>query len=104
MARPLAISMPSVSPDWIRKQKCVYDWAWPPPARSAYRREAWSPVAFVNRTLWLPEWAVVESFAIVESAEESGFHWTSPDSKSSLNHVPGKRAAPESATDWEPPG
>ena len=60
---------------------------------------------FVNRTLSEPECATLESIAIVESAEESAFHCTSePDSKSSLNHVPGKRPAPESATDWEPPG
>ena len=60
---------------------------------------------FVNRTLSEPECATLESMAIVESAEESAFHWTrEPDSKSSLNHVPGRSPAPERATDWEPPG
>src|SRR5437588_11757188 len=99
IARPLAISIPCVNPEAIRKQNRVYDWAWSPPARSAYSRDDWSPVLFVNRTLLASEFAAVESSAIVESVDDSASHWPSdPDSKSSLKYVPGARPLPDKAT------
>src|SRR5213592_4169882 len=91
--------MPSVRPGAMRKQKRVYDWAWPPPARFAYSRDDWPSLPFVNRTEPVPELAVVESSAIVESLEESASQSASePDSKSSLRKVPGATPPPERAT------
>ena len=81
------------------KQKLVYVWAWPPPARSAYNRDAWSALPLVMRTLVVPECDTVESSDADEPGDVSTSHCASdPDSKSSAKYVPAATPDPKRLT------